>query len=157
MPSSAQLELSTYWLDVMAANYTLFLAAISSSRRGSRVFKESLKGVSMKMQWAFKCASSRVAVKFFCKGASEFPNRYQNILKKNFYVPILLKSDTEMNENTNSTQNQAQVGAKGEWDLNSISQPPCFDQRPENRINKSISCKENSISCFENQFWTPWL
>ena len=75
MPGSAQLELSTYWLDVMAANYALFFAAISSSRRGSRVFKE--KGVSMKMQRAFKCASSRVAVKYFCKGASRFSNRYQ--------------------------------------------------------------------------------
>ena len=32
-----------------------------------------------------------------------------------------------------------------------------FDQRHGKGIYNSIFCLENSISCFENQFWTPWF
>ena len=55
----------------------------------------------MRMQWAFKCASSRVAVKLFCKGAIQIDTkilkknlldtniieiRYQNERKHKFYI-----------------------------------------------------------------------
>ena len=31
-----------------------------------------------------------------------------------------------------------------------------FDQRPGSWRNNSISCLDDSISCFENQCWTTW-
>ena len=31
-----------------------------------------------------------------------------------------------------------------------------FDQRSGSGRNYSISCLDNSFSCFENQFWDPW-
>ena len=32
-----------------------------------------------------------------------------------------------------------------------------FDQKPGSWRKNSISCLDDSISCFENLFWTPWI
>ena len=40
--------------------------------------------------------------------------------------------------------------------MTNILKKKFFDQKPGSGRNNSISCLDDSISCFENQFWIPW-